>query len=87
MTRVVLHIDRLVLRGVARGDAAGLSSELQETLRAELQRRLGGPFRPGLIRALPTAVLRAGSVTAPRGEHGAAVGRALARRLLRGDPP
>ena len=39
--RIVLHIDRLVLKGVDPGDAAALSS----AIRAELQRRLAEPGR------------------------------------------
>ncbi|MDN3556275.1 hypothetical protein [Halomonas maura] len=39
MTRLVLHIDRLVLRGIDPDDAEAISAGLQ----AELQRRLAAP--------------------------------------------
>jgi hypothetical protein len=88
MTRVVLHIDRLVLRGIDRGDAASLSAALRTAVGEALQHRLTDPdaLAP-LSNHLPADALRAGLVTASREFRGAALGRAVAHSLFQGDPP
>jgi hypothetical protein len=82
MRRVVVHIDRLVLRGVAAGDAAALSAGL----RTELQFRLGSD---GAVMALSRhqafEAVRAGTVRVPHGGGPEAVGRAAAGRIVRGE--
>ena len=83
MRRVVLHVDRLVLRGFPRTDAAALSAGL----RAELQVLLG---REGAVAALSrhqgAPVVRADTVRVPHGGRAGAVGRAVAARIAGGKP-
>ncbi|MGH8720354.1 MAG: hypothetical protein ACREU4_00115 [Burkholderiales bacterium] len=83
MKRVVLHIDRLVLRGIERGDAAALSAGVQ----AELQHLLAAPEAAQSLAVLGhTALLRAGTVRiAPT--QGAAAGQAIASGILRSMKP
>ncbi|MCE2945586.1 MAG: hypothetical protein ACK515_23265 [bacterium] len=77
MTRLVVHIDRLVLHGVAPSDRAALARALQQELQQQLaepgalQRWTALDSRP----RLQVAPLR----DAPPG--GAALGAALARHL------
>ncbi|TLF52866.1 hypothetical protein FEI13_03960 [Halomonas urmiana] len=84
MTRIVLHVDRLVLRGVAPGDAAALG----EALRAELGRRLA---QPGALDALRAANgqhrLDAGRLRLAPERGTAALGKAVARRIIPGGEP
>ena len=83
MTRVVLHIDRLVLRGVERGDAGALAA----ALRSALQERLGGPAAAALAAHPSTALLRAQPVRlAPgggAGNHGQVIGQSVAQSIAR----
>lgn len=80
MKQVIVHIDRLVLRGVERGDAAALVSGLSN----ELQRLLAAP-------AVASQLVRGADVPRPRGDklrlsaHSSAsdTGRALAEKLAR----
>ena len=86
MTRIVLHIDRLVLRGVERGDAGALAA----ALRGALQEQLADPAAAaGLVAGPAAALLRAAPVTlAPGGDaavHGRAIGQAIAHQLNPGD--
>lgn len=81
MSRVVLHIDRLVLRGLTRAEAKAFRDTLGETLARQLA-------RPGLADALRgqphRARVRVASVSAPGGDPAAlstAVGDGLARSL------
>jgi hypothetical protein len=78
--RIVLHIDRLVLRGVDRADAAALSAAIQ----AELQRRLAGPDSARtLVSDGDRNRINAGSVRIAHGQAtGQAAGRAIATRLM-----
>ncbi len=81
VNRVVLNIDRLVLRGFAREDrdaiAAGLSAELERLLAApELARGLMG--RDGRAR------LRIGAVPIGAGSEPAEVGAQTARGIAQG---
>lgn len=79
MTRIVLHIDRLVLRGIDPADAAAVS----DGLRAELQNRLENPeARAALFASGGRYRLNAGSVRIPHGQAAAATGQALAGRIV-----
>jgi hypothetical protein len=84
MRRVVLHVDRLLLRGFARGDAAALSAGL----RAELQSLLGGEAAVAALSLHQGShVVRAGTVRVPDGSSAGAVGRAVAGRIVRSTKP
>lgn len=78
MTRIVLSIDRLVLHGVAPGDARALTQALQ----AQLQTLLAGGeaelLRQGSAHALPPARLQL-----PAGADAATLGRAAASHIAR----
>lgn len=74
MTRLVLHIDRLVLRGVPPGDARALATALQ----AALQTHLG---TPGAFAPAPAARLRAGPVRLAAGDGAGTVGQAVASAI------
>lgn len=84
MTRVVLHIERLVLNGVDHADSAGLARSLQ----VELQRLMAGT---DVVQRLSTQGdthhLRAGKVRVAQGDGVADTGRAVARRIVRGFTP
>lgn len=81
MRRVVLLVDRLVLRGFERTDAPALAHGIE----GELRDLLGAD---GAVRALATAhgshTLRAGKARVPHGTGAATVGRAVAGRIMRG---
>lgn len=77
MTRVVLHIDRLVLRGVDPADARLVAS----ALRAELGQLLRTDAGAALMANGNMAVLRAGRITMAPGADGQALGRAVAARI------
>lgn len=80
---IVLHIDRLVLRGVDRADAPAV----QAALRAELQALLGDGSGPPALAAHGTmAVLRAAPVRLPPGADAAALGRAAAGGIAAASP-
>jgi hypothetical protein len=81
MRRVVLHVDRLVLRGIARADAEAVSAGL----RTELRSLLAGPEAVaalGALRALPA--VQAGRARLPQDADAASVGRAVAGRIVQG---
>lgn len=79
MKRIVLHIDRLVLRGVNHRDAPAVAAALQAELR-----QLLGPHGDGTLAAQgSTHALRAGRVLLPPGADGAALGQAVAGRIAR----
>jgi hypothetical protein len=80
MSRIVLHIDRLVLRGVERADAAAVADALQ----AELHTLLAGGGSPLATQGNAHA-LQARKVRLPHGADAAALGRAVAARIA-GDP-
>jgi len=84
MRRVVVHVDRLVLRGFARGDVYPLAAGL----RGELQALLGVH---GAISAMSqhhgAHRVRAWTVRAPAGGHPRALVRAVATRIVRGGKP
>ena len=80
MTRVFVHIDRLVLRGVAAAERDALAG----ALRAELTRRLAAPEAVGRLTSIGNvARLRVGSVVGGRDARrtGAAVARGIDRAL------
>lgn len=79
MSRVVLHIDRLVLHGVGRGDAAAFA----DGLRSELSARLAGVGAvDSLVRLQGDAAMHAGRVRVPAGTDAATVGRAVAAHIV-----
>lgn len=79
MTRLVLHIDRLVLRGIEPHDAKAISAGLQ----AELQRRLATPGAvDALVEGGDRARLRLQTHTA--GQAPASGARALGRAIADG---
>jgi hypothetical protein len=84
MKRVILHIEQLVLRGVARGDARALSTALQD----ELQRLLA---LPGGLAALQGRQggqgVKPDQARVPQGAGPAAIGRAVAGRIVAGGKP
>ena len=83
MPRIVLHIDRLLLHGVDRADAAAVSEALQAALRAQLAAQG--------IAALATHAaatrLHAGRVPVPQGGGAAALGQAVGTRIAAGGLP
>lgn len=72
MTRLFIHIDKLVLRGVARHDAQSLSTAIHD----ELRRLLATPLPAGVER--PDHPLRM-----PAGSDAASLGRGVAGRIAR----
>ena len=79
MPRIVLAIDRLVLRGVERADAAAVAQALQ----AQLQTLLAAGGSP-LAAQGSSHMLQAGKVRLPHGADAAALGRAVAARIAGG---
>ena len=78
MTRIVLHIDKLVLRGIDRADAKAVSV----ALKAELRARLGGELgMVGLAASNGLAIVQAGSARVPHGANAALLGRAVGARI------
>lgn len=75
--RVVLHIDRLVLRGVDPGDAAAVA----DALRAELATLLTPDAGAAMAAQGSAAVRRAGPVTLAPGTDAAGLGHAVAGRI------
>jgi hypothetical protein len=81
MKRIVMHVDRLLLRGFTRSDAARLATGL----RVELQSLLRGDAAVAALSGHENAhVVRAGTVRVAQGSSAAAVGRAAATRIVRG---
>ncbi|WP_333858703.1 hypothetical protein [Denitromonas sp.] len=81
MTRIVVHIDKLVLTGIDRKDAAAVSAGVQ----AELQRLLA---QPGAVASLAAGGDRARLHTAvgpvALGAVGQGIGRAIAGGIVPG---
>ena len=85
MNRVVLHIDRLVLRGIDPADASTLAAALHDAL----AQQLAMPGAAAVLPSLPAAArLRAGRVALAAdggaSTHGQALGQAVARLLTPG---
>jgi hypothetical protein len=82
--RVHVHIDRLVLRGISRADAAAVGAGLQ----AQLQHLLAAP---DAARALAAGGnqhrVRAGRVRISQGHGAITMGRAVAGNIVRGVIP
>jgi hypothetical protein len=79
MTRVVLHIGRLVLRGIDRSDVAVVAAGV----RAELRALLAEPGAAGALTAHSgRAAVHAGTARVPHGAGPAAVGRAVAGQIV-----
>jgi hypothetical protein len=102
MKRIVLHIDQLILRGVARGDARALSMALQ----GELQRLLALPGGLAALQARQGAQgpqgaqgthdahgaqdphgVKSAQVRVQQGAGPAAIGRAVAGGVVAGGKP
>jgi len=81
MTRVVLHIERLILRGIDRADAPALAAALE----AQLAQALGAP---GVAESLGARGYRhrvdAGVVDAGGAGGARQLGRRAARQIVRG---
>lgn len=83
MTRIVVHIDRLILRGVPSASRQAVG----DALRRELARALSAPdavARAAMLgsRARLRATLRGTTLTATPRELGRATGRAIGAELL-----
>ena len=77
MSRIVLHIDRLVLRGIEPGDAKALSAALQ----AELQRQLAISGMADTLSDIgQPARIKVGEVRSAGADH-QGLGQAIAQRL------
>lgn len=78
MTRIVLHIDRLILRGVQSGDTHALSLAVQ----AELGRLLAQPGTAAVLAsASDRARVRPGKMRLPATTDSQSLGRAIAGSL------
>ncbi|PMR66878.1 hypothetical protein [Halomonas heilongjiangensis] len=81
MTRLVIHIDKLVLRGIDRSDAAAVAAGVQ----AELQRLLAEPgAASALIEGGDRSRLKAGAIQQAPATGGRALGRAIAGGIVGG---
>ncbi len=80
MPRIVLHIDRLVLHGVDRADAAAVVDGLQATLRVQLAVQGIG----ALVAHSATPLLKAGQVQVAQGGGGEAMGQAVGESIAAG---
>jgi hypothetical protein len=81
MTRVVLHIDRLVLNGLQRGDASAIAAGLQRELQARLA---GSDARAALARQGNVGRLNVGEVRLAPNAGASSLGKALAGGIVRG---
>ena len=82
MKRIVIHIDKLSLRGFSDADPANFSAGLSVGLQSLLSGGKTGVNALQQHHASP--VIRAGSVLVPRATHAGAIGRAVAGRIVRG---
>lgn len=84
MSRIVLHIDRLVLRGIDPTDAKAISTGLQ----TELQRLLATPeIAPTLARSGDRFLIDGGSVTFAANTPGKSLGQAIGGKIAKGVRP
>lgn len=79
MTRIVLHIDRLVLRGIDQADADAVTQALRDELRRQLE---GGAAGAGLRASADRYRLDAGRVHIAHNDDAQALGRAIAARIV-----
>lgn len=80
MSRIDIHIDTLVLRGIDRADAAAVAAAISQTLQAAL-----APAGAGLVARASAHRLDAGNVSVAPNDGaglGAAVAHNIARRIL-----
>lgn len=81
MTRLVVHIDRLVLEGIEPGERGRFT----RALRTELARRLERPgTMTGVREAGDRSEIDAGRTQSQRAGDAAGLGRAAAARIARG---
>jgi len=81
MKRIVLHIDRLMLRGFRHHDR----DDFTDGLRQELIRQFSLPQDAGRLMARPdVSRLRPASVTIARGERPRQIGSRVAQQIGRG---
>ncbi|HEF4760895.1 TPA: hypothetical protein SAN82_003342 [Pseudomonas putida] len=79
MTRIVLHIDRLVLRGIDQADAEAFTQALRDELSRQLETGLVGR---GLRTFGDRYRLDAGRIHITRNDDAQALGRAIAARIV-----
>jgi hypothetical protein len=80
MSRIVLHIDRLVLRGIEPGDTDAFSTALQ----AELQRQLAMTGMAETLRGIgQPARIKVGEVRSAKSGH-EGLGQAVAQSIASG---
>jgi len=81
MTRVVLHIDRLILRGVDRSDAPAISAAIE----AQLMQSMGAPEVASSLGGMgDRRKVNAGVVDAPATGGAQQLGRQAARQIVKG---
>ena len=81
MTRVIVHVERLVLKGFDQGHSERISADLQR----ELGRLLADPAASGRLASLPhTPGIRLGTQSATRGAKLESPGVATARAIAKG---
>jgi hypothetical protein len=81
MTRLVIHVERLILKGVDRADAGAFT----RAIRSELAQRLAGPQAASEISAAgQRRRICADQVGRPEALGPAALGRAVAGSIARG---
>jgi len=81
MTRVVVHIDKLILRGIDRADARAISAGIE----AQLRQLLGGPaLAASLAEAGDRRRVKAGVVEFNKAGGAGQLGREAARKIVKG---
>lgn len=80
MMRIVLHIDRLVLHGIERSDAAAVTARI----RAEVQRMLSASDTAQSIAGTGSRSRVAGEVRVAAGGGARALATAVAGRIVQG---
>ncbi|MDO9598366.1 MAG: hypothetical protein Q7J47_11665 [Azoarcus sp.] len=85
MKRIVVHIDRLVLRGIDAGDAAAVSAGVQAGVEAELQRLQGEAGAAAHLAAgCHLARISAGSVQLGANSTGSDTGHQIGQAIAGG---
>jgi len=84
MSRLVLHIDRLVLRGIDPQDAEALVSALREELQRQIEANGEPDARAALRGIVGRSRIKAPPLRVARGAPPETLGRALAGPILRG---